>query len=473
MSDVNDFVNFVESLDTSDMSDMLATRIIPSFLQAVHRHEISSFTDSALKYWYVDMASAGIKGSTSKRYIGSLHNLYKEWREKHPEADDLSAAFKEISSAIAPDDSSDNLKRIADNYNKVASLAKFTSRLKGERFIANNVFQFLFYNPRISMSELVNLKFTDPVADSHHLKDIVASMRKMPQAKYVFPFQQGKRREPAIIRDLVKAIHTEARSCGMDFGTNFSRDSIKSLWIHSALQLDIPVPEILAMVNQLPDDFRFLSVFPPAQLTEDEEADLICRVADHVNSKSLRWFVMRLRSGVEPDDIKEKLVEQKSPHLSTIKFFYPLRETKKIEKKKVITVQTPYLPGILFFRLAADKVASLMSGIGDLAWCYRTSANPASPYSAISQKEMKAFQRCIGSFTSDIEIELVSSMPQLNIGDEVMIEDGGMLTGQQATIQKIRSVDGTIIYSLRLSDTAFIRWKEITLPASHLTKLSD
>lgn len=469
----NDFLSYVESLEDSELSEMLATRIIPSFIQSVRHHEITSFSDYALKCWFVDMTIDGFKATTSKRYIGSIHNLYKSWIEAHPDAKNYSPAFKQLSSIVLNDNSCDNLKRISDNYNKIATLAKFTSRLRGERYIANNVFQFLFYNPKMSMSELVNLKFSDPIPESHHLDDIVNSMKKMPQAKYVFQLQQGKKREPAIIRDLVKSIHSEARSAGMNFGTNFSRDSIKALWIYSALQLEIPVSEIISMVNVLPDDYKFLSVFEPAVLSAEEESDIMCRVADHVNSKTLRWFVMKLRSGVEPEDIKEKLHELKSPHLNTIKFFYPLRETKKIEKKKIITVETPYLPGILFFRLASDKVSSLMGSLGELAWCYRSSANPSSPYSAISQKEMKAFQRCIGSFTSDIEMELVSSLPQLNVGDEVIIEDGSMLSGQQATIHKIRSVDGTVTYSLRLSDTAFIRWKEVSLPASHLTKIND
>lgn len=469
----NNFLLYVESLEASNLSEMLATRIIPSFIQSVRHHDVSAFSDFALKCWYVDMTIAGMKGSTSKRYIGAIHNLYAKWLESHPDAEDFSSSFKQIASYISNDNLTENLKRISDNYNKISTLTKYSSRLKGERLIANCVFQFLFYNPMISMSDLVKLKFSDQIPELHHLKDIVLSMKKMPQAKYVFPLQQGKKREPAIIRDLVKLIHTEAKSAGMNFGTNFSRDSIKSLWIYSALQLDIPIPEILSIVKVLPEDYKFLSVFDPTELSAEEEEDIMCRVADHVNSKSLRWFVMKLRSGVSPDDIKEKLHEQKSPLLNTLKFFYPLKETKKIDKKKVITIEIPYLPGILFFRLATDKVSSLMSSVGELAWCYRTSASPSSPYSAISQKEMKAFQRCIGSFTSDIEMELVSSLPELNIGDEVIIEDGSMLSGQQATIHKIRSVDGSVTYSLRLSDTAFIRWKEISLSASHLTKVYD
>lgn len=144
-----------------------------------------------------------------------------------------------------------------------------------------------------------------------------------------------------------------------------------------------------------------------------------------------------------------------------------------MEKKKVITVETPVIPGILFFKLPYDRVAPLISVIGDMAWCYRTSANSASPYSVIPQKEMRLFQRTVGMFTSDVEMEIVSELPPLSVGDEVLIEDGSMLDGRLATIRKVRSVDGSLTYTLRLSDTEFIRWKDISLPASHISKVDN
>ena len=70
-------------------------------------------------------------------------------------------------------------------------------------------------------------------------------------------------------------------------------------------------------------------------------------------------------------------------------------------------------------------------------------------------------------------MDIVSSLPPLNVGDEVMIEDGSHLDGQHAVIRKVRNVDGTLTYTLRLSDTEFIKFKDVSLPASHLSKIDD
>ena len=139
----------------------------------------------------------------------------------------------------------------------------------------------------------------------------------------------------------------------------------------------------------------------------------------------------------------------------------------------MISIKLPIIPGLLFIRMPYDRVTPLIAVIGDLAWCYRSTNNPSSPYSVIPRHEMKAFQKCVGEFTSDIEMDIIASLPPLEVGDEVVIEDGSMLDGQQAIIRKVRSVDGTLTYTLRLSDTAFIKWKDVSLPASHLSKVGN
>lgn len=154
-----------------------------------------------------------------------------------------------------------------------------------------------------------------------------------------------------------------------------------------------------------------------------------------------------------------------------INYYYPMRIVKRMVKKKMVSKEIPIIPGILFFRLPYDRVGPLIGVIGDLAWCFRTTNSASSPYSVIPRSEMKAFQRCVGSYTSDIEMDIISSLPPLEVGDEVVIEDGSILTGQQATIRKVRSIDGTLTYTLRLSDTAYLRWQDVTLPASHFSKV--
>ncbi|MDE7096575.1 MAG: hypothetical protein K2O47_03685, partial [Muribaculaceae bacterium] len=336
--------------------------------------------------------------------------------------------------------------------------------------VYNRAFFYLLFNPSASFNDILTLKFSDNIPSCPHLEDIVTSLRNAPQAKYVFQLQQGKRRNGAIIKDLISELHATARRAGIKSGDRFSRESITSIWIAAAIKEDIPLSEIRAMIPVMPEEYFFLSIIPVSEISDSRKAEIMNTVAYALTNKNPGWFVLRLRNGVSPERIKERLKEKESPLQRQIKYYYPLRVTKKLEKKRVVTIETPVIPGVLFFRLPNDRVTSLMSIIGDMAWCYRTTANPSSPYSVIPQKEMKIFQKSVGAFTVDVEMDIISELPSLQIGDKVIIEDGSSLDGQTATIRKVQNMDGTITYTLRLSDSEYIRWKDIRLPGSHLAK---
>ena len=69
-------------------------------------------------------------------------------------------------------------------------------------------------------------------------------------------------------------------------------------------------------------------------------------------------------------------------------------------------------------------------------------------------------------------MEILSSLPPLEVGDMVVIEDGTPLDGQRAVVRKVMKTDGSLHCTLRLSDTEFIHWKDVILPASALTPCS-
>lgn len=466
------FIEYVNNLETDNLSDMLVIRAIPSMLQSMRRHGITEFSDPAVRLWVVDMLLDGMKGSTVKRYTGALHTLYKDWIARNgviSEKDPFAFSISEFDK----DTNSKRLKEIDENLDKTERFTKISVNQNSPAFLYNKAFQYLLFNPFATLKDIVSLKFSDKIPECLHLEDIVTSMRNVPQAKYVFPLKQGKRREPAIIKDLLVSLHATGRRAGLQFGESFSRESITSLWIAAALREEIPYSEIRSLITYLPEAYSFLSLIDPVEVSESRRVDIMNIVAYSITNKNPGWFVLRMRSGVNPDKIKDRLKEKESPLQRQIQYYYPLRTVKKLEKKKVVTVETPVIPGLLFIRLPHDRVSPLIAIIGDLAWCYRTTANPTSPYSVIPQAEMKIFQRSVGAFTADVEMDIVSELPALEVGDEVMIEDGSHLDGQMATIRKVKNVDGTLTYTLRISDTAYIKWQDISLPASHLSKIKE
>ncbi len=449
---------------------MQATRVIPSFLGAMYKHQIIQFDQNALDYWIIEMFLQTMKPATVQRYLGTLHTIYKGYTNFTPPHSDFQPEFnlRDFESYTLPD--AERIKLTNTQIRSVSNLYKTNHKPHSADYTYLNALLYLLINPTVSLSDVVDLKFSDPQPDSFHIIDIKTSMRNAPQAKYVFPLQQGKRRKPAILRDLLSGIHKEAKSAGLDFGDTFSRESLTSMWIAAAIKQNITIEEIRSLVNVMPAQYNFLSLIKPIPLTDMRKSEIINRVANEFCDKTTGWHVMRLRNRVTPEDIKKQLYDFNGPMFRRIQFYYPLRKINKATGKNIKLKEVPILPGILFFRTRYDLISKLMGIIGSKAWCYRTSNNPSSPYSSIPQREMKTFQRCVGSLTSDIKMEIVSSLPSLNIGDEVVIENGTPLDGQHAVIRKIRSIDGSLTYTLRLSDSEFIRWQEVNLHLSDISK---
>lgn len=470
-SNDHDFLRFIQDCKEDDLSEMLSQRVVPSFLHSLRRHNIDKFSEYAVRIWTVDMLLDGLKPTTVRRYTGALHTLFLQWLETEGRSLKEDFIFTIPLSGLAGEDNGSKLATVEKNLEKVEVLGRIKVQPDTDAYLYNRAFQYLLFNPEASLQDLVALKFSDSIPDSAHIEDIVLSMKKAPQAKYVFPFQQGKKREPAIVKNLLSELHTMARRVGLTFGSSFSRDSITAIWIAAAVKEGIPYSEITGVIKKLPQEYAFLSLISPVQLTEQRKTEILNDVADYITDKTPGWFVLRLRLGVEPQDIKDRLEDRESPLRRMIQYYYPQRTLKKMENKKMVSYKKPYIPGILFFRLPYDRVAPLIAAVGDLAWCYRTSNNVSSPYSVIPKEEMRIFQRCVGEFTDDIEMDIVTMLPPLAEGDEVVIEDGSPLDGQHATVRKIRSIDGTLTYTLKLSDTEFLRWKEVSLPASHLSKV--
>lgn len=454
---MNDFIDFVETDLPDGCPEMLASRVIPSFLASVRKNNLQKMSGLALRMWAVDMLIKGIRITTCRRYVGTLHNFYK----KHfHSGTDIQDAFEDLKRDLSqPFDNPDPNNSV--NLQMLGRLLKKSE--KSSDWVTSNVILYLFYNVNASVADIVGLKFDTVGADCQQIDDLVSRMRNSPQSQYVFPLGQGKRRTPAIVRDLISSIHSTLRSIGLDFGGLFSRDRLTSLWITCALGCGISPWHIRSMVRILPSDYSFLSLLPYKPIDSCRETVIVNRVAESFNDKSVRWYVMRLRRGVTPDDIAASLTDKDRAADKELTFYYPVKKEVRKENKKLVTIETPYLPGLLFFRLRSDKVGRFMSRIGEMAWCYRVSNSPDSPYSYITCREMMAFQRYIGDFTPDIEMELVSQAPSVKIGDKVRINGEGLLNGLNGVVRAVKNIDGSVTYTLTLSDTSYIKWHDVNV----------
>lgn len=456
------FCAFVEDKLQNGIVDVVAASAVKSFLACAKQYRDINDCDEMLKLWVAEMMLDDKKRSTIKTYVDKLHNIYNEWScdrsddfpvMLHPDTTDGSVARAEAESNF----------RIACSILKKSS---DTSELQ-----AFNIFQYLLYNIDASLADVVRLKFGEIGVLCSQVEDILDSIQCSPRRKYVFSLEQGRRRDPQIIRDVVSVLHLFLRSSGMIFKTGFSRDSITNIWIVAALKCGITLPEIRAMLKSIPVAFAPLGLVTPAEISVERKNKILCMVADYLNDNTARWFVMRLRSGVEPETVYSMLEACMPDEKRKITFYYPTRTIVRRESKRLIKKEIPFLPDILFFKTKIDRVPAMFRCIGSKAWCYRQSSRPNSPYSSISRTEMELFQRSIGRFSDDMDIEFVERDQPFEPGSSVRINGGGVMSGHEGVVSEVETKDGHRIYTLRLSPTAAVRWT-VKVQETYLERIS-
>lgn len=471
------FLTFVEN-KVADSSDKSLNSAVASFLEAqtqilpraqAHKTDDAAdrISETGLKAWVAWMALSGLSPATRRKYLRSIHSLYKEWSHG-ADGNDIFTPALEIAS----------MPSAGNNGRTEANLALIPRLLNvgpgAEYYETVNIFLYLLFNVSAAIVDVINLRFGQPVPDILQLDDIVDRMTTSRRKKYVFGLGQGKQRDGRIARDLLHDMGATLSMLGFDFGDGFSRDTITALWIAAALKAGIAAADIRAVVSDIPDEYAPLRHILPSPLTDARRLSVMRRVADTIHDGAPRWFVMRMRQGSTLDEIKQTVNQAPGQLSDSITYYYPTRTVIAVDKQgKKVREERPYLPGILFFRLRKDRVAQLFRSIGHLAWCYRLTNNPESPYCVIPATQMKIFQLQVGSFTSDISIQLVSLDTPLPLESRAIISGKGMFDNQIGIIRSVSNHNGTRTYTLALSDSQYATWTVEDIEETYLTPLPD
>ena len=202
------FIQYVESLDENDPSEMMLTRVIPSFLGAMRRHRVDIFSREALIYWMLEMRLQALKASTVRRYLGGMHSLYSNWFNACRCGGDERGSIAPVDFSISEsmwldEESAVRIKHTLSSLRHKGGMTETQARPGSDAYTFSHALRYIIVNPEATLTDVVNLKFSDSTPHSRHIDDIKKSMRNMPQAKYVFPLQQGKRRHKAILLSLI------------------------------------------------------------------------------------------------------------------------------------------------------------------------------------------------------------------------------------------------------------------------------
>lgn len=449
---MNSFKNYIENQIKTDDADNLTVNVAGSLLESMRRHNQDEVSDTSLRMWIVDMVIGKLKKSTRKKYFSRLHTLYREWKSVAGQD-----PFADLNTEINTDFDIDNEESV-NNLALVPRLLKKASDSTDRETI--DIILYLLYNVSASIGDVINLRLNDETIDCPQIDDIIEETRNASKrTKYVFGLSQGQKRELQIVRELLSGMHRVLKDVGMRFGGSFSRESITAMWITAALKVGIPTEDIRSVITTVPDCYSVFKLIPVMPMSQRQHRKVICRVADSINNKASQWFVMRIRQGNTPDEIKRRIQERLPQLYKGMLFYHPTHKVTKLNaRNKRVTEDQPYLPGVMFFKTGSDKVTSLFSQIGDMAWCYKWANSPHSPYCTISRNEMAIFQRYIGEFTPDISVELVSRTKPIEHGSIVKISGGGVMEGHEGIVESVRNTNGTRTYTLRLTDYLEATW---------------
>lgn len=420
-----------------------------SFLKFIKNYQVEKIKEISIRLWIVSMLLNGLKMQSCQRYFFKLHSLYNDWKNNDPH-DPFKGLLPIFSKPLEPE-----IDIVNHNLNTLKRL--FAKNESSDDWQMVGIFFYLLYDIGATFDDVMELKFDHSPKYCPQIDEIIQLRNTPGYQQYVFRLHQGKSRPQRIVADIELGLSSLMSNVGMKVPQTQAREEITSLWVAYAIKCGVDIRDIRSILPVIPPRYRTLSLLPNAEITEERKHEIICQVADAINDKTPRWFVMKLRRCVKYDDIKDAIKNAYPGRLSTMQLYYPTRSVIKKIKRKTVKEAIPYIPNILFFQTQYNKVRGLFSKIGDIAYCLKESNKPESRYSIISHEEMANFQKCVGKFTDDIRMELVESTSGFKKGRMVRIT-GGMMKDYKGKIEDINDENGTRIFYLQVTNENALKW---------------
>lgn len=449
------FLSFVELVVGRPDAKPTTVHAAESFAAAMTAGGFDDVSEDALRFWGASAMTGGMKRSTFRRYLGAVHTLYNDYVGDCAAGDD--SMFSSVIEAVGhladgcPAEAKANLELVK----------RLTVKREGsEEWQTASIFFYLFFCPVATVSDVARLTFDDASATfCPQVEAIVDKMRGSGRRKYVFDLRQGKARAGQIERELLRDLGELLGAVGMKFPAGFSRESITAMWIAAARRSGIDLRDVRAVVGTVPTEFSALALLRRESIEPGRREAIVCRVADSIDDRTPRWFVMKIRQGVRAEELMDRIKAMNGEAREAVQIFYPMRTVVRKEDGRLLEEEVPVIADLMFFKTQRSRVRELFAEIGDMAWCFRVNRNPESDYSVISNRQMAMFQQCVGQFTPDIRLTLVDrASSSLQRGRRVRII-GGIMAGYEGEIIDIDESSGRRAFLLNLTSSLTARWE--------------
>jgi len=277
---------------------------------------------------------------------------------------------------------------------------------------------------------------------------------------HVFPLGQSRSTVRRIVKELNSKICAMLSANGGKCA-DYSPSAAAAMWLDAALLAGVSPGVAVACAYAMPQLSTALMLVAPDDVDADGRRCVLDSVAAFVADTAEHWHAMRLRRGVGPDDVRERVLSGGGV-MPVV--YYPVDEIVRRVGRSLRRESRAYIPDVLFFKARYRDIAPLFRVIGDMAWCYRETNSADAPYATISDAQMFAFQHIIGSFTTDVELMPYGGTRTLGVGRRVRIT-GGAMAGYEGVIYDAPALDSLDplctcrrIFSIRVLSDLGIQW---------------
>ncbi len=231
-------------------------------------------------------------------------------------------------------------------------------------------------------------------------------------------------------------------------------DLSASIWVALAIRSGATASEALGCIGRTAS--YSVSAFCSASDTAIQHKEMWQNAIEMLVTHELpKWYVMRLRRGVRFNEIQKEISDKIHP---MPELFYPVETIKKKLGSKTALFEQPFISQAVFFKSYPENVLPMFAVIGDKAWCFRVSNNIDAPYAVIPQSEMQCFQRAIGVFSADADIQPLGTLTP-KPGETVILIQAGY-DNREAKVEEVLESDcGTVLFRVKFTTDYGYDWR--------------
>ncbi|MBD5192950.1 MAG: hypothetical protein HDS91_00290 [Bacteroidales bacterium] len=426
-----------------------------------HRLGLKDISESVISDWTIELLRQNLSLPTIAQRLNILNVLLKTASDKGhiPPSTTPREIVRHIQS---PDFCIPPLLKSTTLNHCLNLLRKTNSDDTVKHDISTDLLIFSLINGAKPLEEIITM--TKDVMEHHSgLSRKIIDRNSSPRRKYIFDLKQSYRTPRQIAIEVSDHLRQTLPPAIDDPNLTFDTLS-RSLWVAIALHCGALPSEAQAIVgNNAP--YTLPSFCKPTNHTyHPYPTSPLSLWASSIESlltqNQPRWYAMHLRKGVSYDELRKELHDNVRP---MPELFYPVETIRRQLRGKITVSEQPYISRIVFFRTHPEYILKIFSHIGSKAWCIKTGTSTDAPYAIIPPTDMAHFQRAIGIFTADSELQPMGTLTP-RPGERVILIQPGY-TGREALVEHIlHPTCDTTLVRVRLTTDFGYEWRTTVDP---------